>query len=526
MTDLLPLSKKLRELPAPELASLIESCGAQSVGDLLDLSKLLLSRRELERRIRRLDAELLEKLVAGKSSPAWEQHLLGFGEPFPDAQELAKNLEPIKSKNAASNEHGPALAAYESLLAITEVIFACERRLLTVIRSGLRMPDAKEIGETLKMEPARLQLRFHLALEAGLISAQGNRYAATTKGLAWLELDNQKRWEVLAQAVWDLPKLKSGGDLAQAVSADYPLMDPNQIKLLRYAEILGLTDQGSATEQLKTDVGKWIASQLPKAVETFVVQADLSIISLGPLTPGLHKQLGMVASAEDLGLASRFRLSAQSICHAMESGMSIGEISAFLEKHSKGPLPQPVSYLLAEVEQKFGKLTVAESLQGTVVDSDDTILLRQIYGQANLKALLFEVKNHALFSRLDQELVYFNLRAQGYLAVMVDEFGAVISPRLEFTEVEAPVIDYLELAQRLLAEEARVPEGDDVMRQLQFALKNKLKVGLRVGYPDGSEKEHLIEPLGVAGGRVRGRDAIKQAEVTLPLSRVIAIWLA
>jgi hypothetical protein len=109
---------------------------------------------------------------------------------------------------------------------------------------------------------------------------------------------------------------------------------------------------------------------------------------------------------------------------------------------------------------------------------------------------------------------------------MVDEFGAVISPRLEFTEVEAPVIDYLELAQRLLAEEARVPEGDDVMRQLQFALKNKLKVGLRVGYPDGSEKEHLIEPLGVAGGRVRGRDAIKQAEVTLPLSRVIAIWLA
>lgn len=526
MTDLLPLSKKLRELPAPELAALIESCGAQSVGDLLDLSKLLLSRRELERRIRRLDTDLLAKLLAGQSSPAWEEHLLGFGEPFEDARELAKNLEPIKSKNASSNEHGPALAAYETLLAITELIFACERRLLSVIRSGLRMPDAKEIGETLKMDPARLQLRFHLALESGLISAQGNRYAATAKGLAWLELDNQSRWEVLAESVWDLPKLKSGGDLAQALTIDYPLLDPNQIKLLRYAEILGLTDQGIATEGLKAPEGKWIANQLPKAVESFVVQADLSIISLGPLTPGLHKQLGMIASAEDLGLASRFRISAQSICHAMESGMSIGEISAFLEKHSKGPLPQPVNYLLTEVEQKFGKLKVIESLQGTVVDSDDTILLRQIYGQSNLKALLFEVKNHALFSRLDQELVYFNLRAQGYLAVMFDEFGAMVSPRLEAAELSTVAIDYLEIAQRLLAEEARVPEGDDVMRQLQFALKNKLKVGLRVGYPDGSEKEHLIEPLGVAGGRVRGRDAIKQAEVTLPLSRVVAIWLA
>jgi hypothetical protein len=87
-------------------------------------------------------------------------------------------------------------------------------------------------------------------------------------------------------------------------------------------------------------------------------------------------------------------------------------------------------------------------------------------------------------------------------------------------------MDYLALSNRLISEEAKAPEGDDVMRQLQFALKNKMKVGLRVGYPDGTEKEHLIEPLGVAGGRVRGRDAVKQAEVTLPLSRVIAIWLA
>ena len=526
MTDLIPLAQQLRELDSESLAKLIESCGANSVSDMLDLAKLLLSRRELERRIRRLTAPELSDLKAGLANKAWKANFLGFEEPFADAVELANQLAPIAPKQLLSSEHGPALAAYETLLAITELIFACERRLLTVVRSGLRMPDAKEIGETLKMEPVRLQLRFQLALEAGLITVHGSRFASTGRGLNWLELDNQTRWQWLAEPIWDLPQVSSEGNLAQAVASDYPLRDPNQIKFLKFSEVLGLTDQGVPTKQVADRSGSWITDQLPKAVDRFVLQADLSITTLGPLAPAMHRQMDVIANAEDLGLASMFRLSPQSICHALESGMSVGEIKKFLESNSKGPIPQPVSYLLADVEQKFGKLTVAPSLQGSLVSAEDQILLRQILAQTSLRPLLFEVRGKALFSRLDQELVYFNLRAQGYLAVMVNEFGAVISPRQELPQTEVVGIDYLALANRLITEEAKAPEGDDVMRQLQFALKNKVKVGLRVGYPDGSEKEHLIEPLGVAGGRVRGRDAVKQAEVTLPLSRVIAIWLA
>lgn len=526
MTELLPLAKQLKELDAPTLSGLMQSCGASSVADIFDLAKLMLSRRELERRIRRLNSKELEDLKASRSNPSWPKNFLGFEHPFEEAVELAAQLQPIPLKQQLTSEHGPALAAYETLLAITELIFACERRLLTAVRSGLRMPDAKEIGEVLKMEPVRLQLRFQLALEAGLITTHQSRFAATLKGLSWLELDNKERWQQLAVAAGDLPLTTSSGNLAQVIAQDFPLMDPNQIKLLRFSEILGLTDQGLPTPGLKDSSGDWIAAQLPKAVDSFVLQADLSITSLGPLQPAMHRQLDVLAQAEDLGLASRFRLSAQSVCHALESGMTIAAVRSFLETNGRGPLPQPVSYLLSEVEQKFGKLTVSDLVQGSLVKSADQIVLRQIHAQGSLKPLMFEPRADGLFSRLDQELVYFNLRAQGYLAVMVDEFGNVLSPRQELTEPESNPFDYLALAQRLIAEEAKAPEGDDVIRQLQFALKNKMKVGLRVGYPDGSEKEHLIEPLGIAGGRVRGREAIRQAEVTLPLSRVIAIWLA
>lgn len=526
MTDLLPLAKQLKEQDSASLATLIQESSATSVSSLLDLAKLLLSRRELERRIRLLNASELEQLVHGRPSKAWKAHYLGSEKPFADAVELARQLQPIDLKQELLPEHGPALATHETLLAITELIFACERRLLTAVRSGLRMQDAKEIGATLKMEPARLQIRFQLALEAGLIAVHSTRFAATKKGLDWLEQDNQTRWRWLAEAVWDLPSLSVEGSLVDAVTAEYPLRDPNQIKFLKFSEVLGLTEHGAPTPQLTSPDGKWITAQLPQPVESFVLQADLSVMTLGPLTPAMHKQLDMIATAEDLGLASVFRLSPQSICHALESGLSISDITDFLEANSKSKVPQPVTYLLSDVEQKFGKLKVLASAQGSLVVSEDQILLRQILVQVSLRPLLFEVRGKSLHSRLDQELVYFNLRTQGYLAVMVDEFGKVISPRQELEEVTVAGPDFVFLAEQMLAEEARAPEGDDVVRQLQFALKNKLKVGLRVGYPDGSEKEHLIEPLGIGGGRVRGRDAIKQAEVTLPLSRVIAIWLA
>ena len=120
------------------------------------------------------------------------------------------------------------------------------------------------------------------------------------------------------------------------------------------------------------------------------------------------------------------------------------------------------------------------------------------------------------------DIVEQTVRGLGYdLVEVTRSAGGLLRITIDLPWVK-PVEDAPASAEQFVT----VEDCEKVNRQLQFALKNKMKVGLRVSYPDGSEKEHLIEPLGVAGGRVRGRDALKQAEVTLPLSRVIAIWLA
>lgn len=248
-------------------------------------------------------------------------------------------------------------------------------------------------------------------------------------------------------------------------------------------------------------------------------------MTLGPISAKLHRLLDVIAQAEDLGLASRFRISNLTISHALESGMSLEQIREVLSR-SIQPIPQPVEYLLAETAARFGAIKISDLGSGSLVRCEDQILLRQIQGEHLLRPLMLQASGDGLVSRLDAEIVYLNLRSCGYAAIRVDESNRAINPRAAALEVEFAEKDYLELASAIINREAAEPTGDDVTRQLQFALRNKLKVSVRVSYPDGSEKEHLIEPLGIAGSRVRGRDTAKQAEITLPLGRITSIWLA
>jgi hypothetical protein len=43
---------------------------------------------------------------------------------------------------------------------------------------------------------------------------------------------------------------------------------------------------------------------------------------------------------------------------------------------------------------------------------------------------------------------------------------------------------------------------------------------------DGEVQRMLLTPLGLAGNRLRGRDEAKQAERTLPLSRIRSVVLS
>ena len=524
MSDLLALAELLKAKGPQSIAKYLP--GNEQVTDLLDLAKALLTKRELEKRIRSMPAPELENLNRAIVSEALRDNLLAAGRVFEDAISVAEELQPIALQHPMAAGHGAGLSAYQTLLAMTELLFSFEKRLLVPVKAGLRAPDAREIGDTLKLSGPQVQLVYQLGLHCGFIHQAADRIHATKAGFDWLELDNTERWLQIAKLVIDLPEIQlSDRALPEQLLDAYPLADPNQVLVLKFGEILGLTENLKPTKELSDLTGDWIASQLPETSERFVVQGDLSLMTLGPISAKLHRLLDVIGQAEDLGLASRFRLSNLTLSHALESGMTASEIRAVLEK-SIQPIPQPVEYLLSETNARFGSIRISDLGSGSLVRCADPILLRQIQGEHLLRPLMLELRGEGLISRLDAEIVYLNLRACGYAAVRVDELERVINPRAAALEVESHKRDYLTLAEAIVNREAQEPSGDDVTRQLQFALRNKLKVSVRVSYPDGTEKVHLIEPLGLAGSRVRGRDTAKEAEITLPLSRITSIWLA
>jgi hypothetical protein len=539
LSDLLALAGTLKALPQEKLATVLAGVAGQgsNLQDLFDLSRVLLTKREVESRIRELSAEDLRSLLTQEISQGLEEAMLSSKDAvFETAVELAKSLSPVVIKPSKNQQAGSPHSAYETLMAVTELLFACERNWLSVIRSGLRAQDAKELSEILKLPTTEIQLRFLLAQRAGLIIALEDRFVATQTGLDWLDKSNSRRWEALAQSVFDLPKMElSDGLLSESIAQQFPLKNQNDIQLLVFGPSLGLLDAGVPTQALKlasakslTEAAKHLSEALPAPVSKLIVQADLSITSPGPITPALHKDLDIFAQSEDLGLACRFRLSLMSITHGLETGLSIAQITQTLKDLSERELPQPVNYLLAEAARRFGELTVQESALGTLIACADPILLAQIGNEAGLSALMLRRTSEGkLESRLGVAMIYFNLRQAGYPAVMIDEKNVIVSPRLR---IELPLVaidqSTLDRAARLLSEESKEPAQDDMLRQLQFALKNKLKVTIKLQRPEGHEVEYHIEPLGIAGGRIRGRDLEKEAELTLPLARVSAVWLS
>jgi hypothetical protein len=140
--------------------------------------------------------------------------------------------------------------------------------------------------------------------------------------------------------------------------------------------------------------------------------------------------------------------------------------------------------------------------------------------------MLQPISSSQLGSRLDAELIYFNLRDAGYQAVMFAG-GKVVSPRFKFFQPLPEQTDdaLLELCEKLLSGTNVEMQENDVLRQLQFALKNKLLVKLRVELQDGSEQEFELAPLGISANRLRGKDTEAEAERTLPISRIRGVLL-
>lgn len=353
------------------------------------------------------------------------------------------------------------------------------------------------------------------------------------------------REDVLARLAWHAPR-RAG---AQAVFAD---------AILTEADFLGITAAGGLTGYTRTlrSGSRAVAEQvltdaLPVPVEEFLLQPDLTAVVPGPPTPALARELSLVADLESSGGASVYRLTEASVRRALDAGRAAEELLAFLTERSRTPVPQALSYLIADAARRHGNLRVG--IASTYLRCDDETLLDRVVADKSIAALgLRRLAPTVVVSTAPLNRLLEALRTAGHAPAAESPEGEVVSllgdlpraparpPERSFSSRTAndSVEHRLQLVRRLRAGDqlhevshrvqpvaAQVPgvTSAATMGLLRNAIREGRQVLIGCAEDDGTTTRHTILPISLAGGVVRGHEPESSTLRSFPLHRVTGV---
>ena len=378
--------------------------------------------------------------------------------------------------------------------------------------------------------------------------------AATTRRLTLTLLQENSQIAVdidslFAAATWLAPAKRAGG-----LQKDYIIW------AMREAEWLGITGQGVLSSYgadfLTGGDSTSVDTDLPKAVDHILIQSDNTAIAPGPLEHEVAQELALIADVESRGGATVFRFSEGSIRRGLDHGRTGEEISKFLAKTSKTPMPQPLEYLIADVAKKHGKLRVGNT--ASFIRCEDSALIAQIMGDKRLDVLgLRKIAPEVLICGHDATEAMNILRSCGYLPAAEDSRGLLLSgPRIQraqtkarppriIGEYERPDEIQIEGALRALRTGEKSSRKQSTMRNiatealgslprstanetlelLSDYLQNQPTKSLSIGYADnnGLVSHRIIDPLKLSAGSLVARDHATGEVQTFRIARITGV---
>jgi hypothetical protein len=385
-------------------------------------------------------------------------------------------------------------------------------------------------------------------------------------GLSGLRTVHDKRIAPLdpESASWDAPRMRAG---VLALLADVPegvAADPASVEavarhrmprvgrgiegayvgwVLAEAAHLGVTGLGVVVPVGRrliesadaADLAAALAPWLPEPVDHVLIQADLTAIAPGPLTPAAAAELGAIADIESTGGATVFRFTPESIRRALDQGRSATELHALLAARSRTPVPQPLSYLVDDLARRHGRVRVTPV--GAVIRSDDPAVLDAIERDRALAKLeLRRIAPTVLISDEDATVVIGAVRDAGHAPVQESVTGEIVArqparhrakerrdapgARLRRQQV-APdeAVRYLREGEQVANSRPprdRIQRADDgtrhatvaIVRTLYEAIERSSAVWLTEADTQGMLNERLLKPYECSGGWCRGFDMV------------------
>ena len=370
---------------------------------------------------------------------------------------------------------------------------------------GSRGPDAKPYGalsDSLYSTAAPLDRRLLLGMLAELPAGVGVDAAEASAALIW----RRPRWARRLQPgpVADL--------LAEAHAVG--LVGRGAISAPGRALLDEAVDPGAAVDAM--------TRALPKPIDHFLVQADLTVVVPGPLQRDLAEQLATVATVESAGAAMVYRISEQSIRHALDIGKTRDWMHALFAKHSKTPVPQGLTYLIDDVARRHGQLRIG--MAASFVRCEDPALLAQAVAAAEELQLRALAPTVAVSPAPIAE-VLVALRGAGFAPAAEDSSGAIVDVRPRGARVptpqhrrpyrppQRPTGETLNAVVAVLRKVTAAPFGNIrvdpavAMSLLQRAAREQAT--LVIGYLDaaGVATQRVVSPITIRGGQLVAWDS-------------------
>jgi hypothetical protein len=359
----------------------------------------------------------------------------------------------------------------------------------------------------------------------------------------------QSREAVLDRLAWHAPRRAAGQRaLAAAVLAE--------------ADLLGLTAAGGPTGYGRTLLAgsaaaaeAALSSALPEPVDHFVVQPDLTVVVPGPPSAELAIELGLLAELESTGGANVYRISEASVRRAFDAGRTADGLLAFVTSRSRTPVPQALTYLVDDASRRHGVLRAGAA--SAYLRSDDEALLARVVADRAVSSLGLRrlAPTIVIAAEAPVSRVLDVLREAGYAPAAESPDGSVItlgrdaprapsrpparavrvSPVAESEGHLAELVRRLrsgdaltELSRRMPPVAATVPgvTSAATMEMLRKAVRESRRVLLGYAGEDGTTSQHVLRPISLAGGMVRGYEDGHAGLVGYAVHRLSAVMLA
>jgi predicted DNA-binding transcriptional regulator YafY len=282
-----------------------------------------------------------------------------------------------------------------------------------------------------------------------------------------------------------------------------------------------------------------MARVLPKPIDHFLVQADLTVVVPGPLHRHLSEQLAEVATVESAGTAMVYRISESSVRRALDAGRTAGELHTFFAAHSKTAVPQGLTYLIDDVARRHGQLRVG--VASSFVRCEDPALLAQVIATQAAEALgLRLLAPTVAVAQAPIAEVLAQLRATGFVPAAEDTSGTIVDLRGRGARVSpaphqrlhrampTPTPQTLEAIVAMLRKVAASPAATHIdagtaVLLLQQAVRDQTSVLMGYVDPAGVATQRMVAPISVRGGQLVAFDPASSRVRDFAIHRVTSV---